>query len=70
MGVIFTSAHRRVVYHIVAYNSIHTADTDTICPLLECIGAAGPDVVVLDCLIGTLEGPFGDVQARPASRVE
>ena len=52
----------RIVDHIIAHNSVHTADANAVCPLLECIGAARSNVIVLNCLVGALEGSLGNVQ--------
>lgn len=64
------AAVRGVVDHVVSHQTIHTAHANAIRPLLERVVPAGSDVVVLHGVVAAFEGALGDVQARPAARVE
>ena len=56
---------RRVRDHIVSDEAVGTTETDTVSPLLERIGAARANVVVLNGDASASECAFGDVKARP-----
>lgn len=55
----------RVRNDIVSDDAIGTAETDTVSPLLERIGTARANIVVLNDDARAGECTFGDVKARP-----
>ena len=60
---------RRVVHHVVTNDSGTAADADTISPLLKNICPAWTNVVVLNGDVVAKEAAFGDMEARPATRI-
>lgn len=63
-------AHRRIVYHVIPDQAILATDAYAVRPLLERIGPARPDIVVLHGDIAAGERALRNVQTRPAARVE
>jgi len=54
---------------IVLDNAVGTTETDTVSPLLEHVGAARANVVVLNGDASASEWAFGDVKTRPRAGV-
>lgn len=66
----YNTAVRRAPDEVVPDEAVLTAHADAVCPFLERICTARPDVVVLHRRIRACEWPLCDVQARPAPGVK
>lgn len=66
----YKGSYRRVVDHIVAYNSIHAADTYAICPLLIGIRTTRAYIVILNSYVIAGQGSLSNMKARPAPWIE
>ena len=60
----------RVTDDIVSDDAIGTTETDAVSPLLEQVGTARANIVVLNDCARARECTLGDVKARPGAGVE
>ena len=56
--------------HIVSDDAVGTAETDPISPLLESVGAAWTNIIVLNDCARACERSFGEVEAGPPAGIK